>query len=141
MIKQPEFEDEFAQYYNLRYRLLRQPWGEAEGTEKDEIEDDCFHIIAKTDDRVIGVGRLQFNSNTEAQIRYMAVETAHEKKGIGNQIVDALENHARNQNMRSVILDAREPAVGFYEKSGYRVIEKSYLLFGSIQHYRMRKEL
>lgn len=141
MIKQPEFEDEFAQYYNLRYRLLRQPWGEAEGTEKDEIEDDCFHIIAKTDDRVIGVGRLQFNSNTEAQIRYMAVETAHEKKGIGNQIVDALEKHARNQNMRSVILDAREPAVGFYEKSGYRVIEKSYLLFGSIQHYRMRKEL
>lgn len=138
-IKQPQSEDEFAEYYNLRYRLLRQSWGEAEGSEKDNIEDDCFHIIAKVDDRVIGVGRLQYNNDTEAQIRYMAVETEHERTGIGKLIVDALEKQARDQETISVVLDAREPAVGFYEKLGYKVIEKSYLLFDSIQHFRMQK--
>lgn len=141
MIKQPETEQEFTQYYDLRYRLLRQPWGEAEGSEKDEIEDDCYHIIAICDDRVIGVGRLQFNSDTEAQIRYMAVETKHEKTGIGRGIVCALEQRAEKQGIRSVVLDAREHAVRFYEKLGYSILGKSYLLFNRIQHYHMHKSL
>ena len=40
-----------------------------------------------------------------------------------------------------MVLDAREPATGFYEKLGYRITEKTYLLFNEIQHYRMIKNL
>jgi ribosomal protein S18 acetylase RimI-like enzyme len=39
------------------------------------------------------------------------------------------------------VLDAREPAVGFYEKLGYEVTGESYLLFNSIQHFRLQKTL
>jgi len=42
---------------------------------------------------------------------------------------------------RTIVLDAREPAVGFYLKLGYMITEKSYLLFNEIQHFRMTKNL
>ena len=141
MIKQPETENEYAQYYDLRWRILRAPWGEPKGSEVDAIEDQCFHIIATSNNTVIGVGRLQYNSASEAQIRYMAVEKAYEGKQIGSRIVYALEQEAKNRNINSIVLDAREPAVGFYQKLGYSIENKSYLLFDEIQHLRMSKRL
>lgn len=141
IIKQAETDNEYKQYYNLRWRILRKPWGQPEGSEIDELEDDCVHVIAKDDNTVVGIGRLQINSTTEAQIRYMAVEEKYEAQGVGKKIVEALEQRARQQQRYSMMLDAREPAVGFYEKLGYAVTKQSYLLFGSIQHYTMTKQL
>ena len=140
-IKQASPGNELKQYYNLRWRILRKPWNQPEGSEKDKIEDECIHIIAKDNDNVIGVGRLQFNSGTEAQIRYTAVDPDYEKQGIGKKIVGALEGHARKNNRTTITLDAREPAVGFYEKLGYIKKEKTYLLFNKIQHYKMKKAI
>ena len=140
-IKQPATPEEFRQYYDLRWRLLRAPWGEPEGSEIDDIEDSCFHILVMDADKPVGVGRLQYNSVAEAQIRYMAVAGAYERKGTGRMIVDALEQEAANKGVQTVVLDAREPAVGFYQKLGYSIEAKSYLLFGEIQHYRMKKSL
>lgn len=140
-IKQPESDEEYAQYFDLRWRILRAPWGEPEGSEKDEIEEQCFHIMATNNGQVLGIGRMQFNSSDEAQIRYMAVDKAYEGKGIGHMIVDALEQEAINNNINTVMLDAREPAVGFYQKLGYSIEKKSYVLFNEIQHYRMTKRL
>ena len=141
IIKQPESAEEFKSYFNLRYRILRAPWGEPEGSEIDEIENQCFHILVSNNKKAIGVGRLQFNSALEAQIRYMAVEKTYERNGIGRMIVDALEQEAMNKNISTIVLDAREPAVGFYQKLGYSMEKKSYMLFNEIQHLRMRKQL
>ena len=111
VLKQPESAEEFKSYFNLRYRILRAPWGEPEGSEVDEMEDQCFHIIAMDNQKTIAVGRLQYNSADEAQIRYMAVEKEYEGNGIGRMLVNALEQQARNKKISTVILDAREPAV------------------------------
>ncbi len=141
-IKQPQTEAEFKHYYHLRWLLLRAPWNQAEGSEVDEIEDRCFHVMAVDEsNEVIGIARLQFNSNAEAQIRYMAVARAYEKKGIGSALIKTMEEHASYSNYQKIVLDARQPAVGFYQKLGYAVVEKSYLLFSEIQHFRMLKEL
>ena len=141
-IRQPETEAEFKHYYHLRWKLLRAPWKQPEGSEYDELEDQCFHLMAVDEDaQVIAVARLQFNSEKEAQIRYMAVEPVHERRGIGKQLINLMERHAIEKNCTQVILDAREPAIGFYKRSGYEIIEKTYLLFEEIQHYRMRKDL
>ena len=141
VIKQRESPEEFKQYYDLRYRILRAPWDESEGSEVDDIEDQCFHIMATNNMKAVGVGRLQFNSALEAQIRYMAVEKEYEGNGIGRMLVNALEQEAKNQNISTLMLDAREPAVGFYQKLGYSIEKKSYLLFNEIQHYRMIKQI
>lgn len=141
IIKQPESDDDFRQYFKLRWRILRAPWGEPEGSEADNIEGQCFHIMAVDGNQVVGVGRIQYNSAEEAQIRYMAISEGYEGNGIGRQIVSALEQEAVGQNIKKIVLDAREPAVVFYQKLDYRVEQKSYVLFGEIQHYRMIKQL
>lgn len=141
-IKQAETEEEFKRYYQLRWKLLRAPWNQPAGSEVDDIEDQCFHLIASSDkNKVIGVARLQFNSDSEAQIRYMAVAETHERQGIGRGLVTTLEAHAAACDRNRVILHAREPAVGFYEKLGYKITRKSYLLFNEIQHFHMIKKL
>ena len=141
IIKQADNTLELQQYYELRWRILRQLWGQPEGSEKDELEDVSIHIIAKDNGNVVGIGRLQFNSGTEAQIRYMAVEKAYERQGIGKKIVEALEQQAELNHRNFILLDAREPAVGFYENLGYIKKQKTYLLFDNIQHYSMTKNL
>lgn len=143
-IRQPQTAEDFSKYYRLRWQILRAPWHQPEGSEVDDIEDRCIHVMAVdsgNNGNVIGVARLQYNSDTEAQIRYMAVDPEHKKLGIGRALVNALEQYARNNSRKTMVLDAREPAVGFYEKLGYRITEKTYLLFGEIQHYRMIKDV
>lgn len=145
-IKQPETEEEFKRYYHLRWKILRAPWRQPEGSEVDNMEDSCFHFMAvdtgcEAKNKVIAIARLQFNSNAEAQIRYMAVTRSHERKGIGSKLVNTIERRAQNASCKNIVLDAREPAIGFYQKLGYRVISKSYLLFNEIQHFRMAKQL
>ncbi len=71
----------------------------------------------------------------------MAVAKNSEGLGIGRELINALEQHAILSNRNKITLDARVPAVGFYQKFGYEIAEKSYLLFDLIQHYRMIKRL
>ena len=141
-VRQPETEEEFKHYYHLRWKLLRAPWKQPEGSEYDELEDQCFHLMAIDENaQVIAVARLQFNSSSEAQIRYMAVEQPHERQGIGRQLIKTLEQHAKDNHCKQIVLDSRESAIDFYKKSGYKIVEKTYLLFDEIQHYRMIKNL
>lgn len=140
-ITSPKSKDDFKKYFHLRWKILRAPWNEPEGSEQDEYEDNSFHIMAIDNNSVIGVARLQNIQPGQAQIRYMAVDDTCQNKGIGRLIVEHIESYARNNSISEIILHARENAVGFYEKLGYTVIEKSYLLFNCIQHYKMKKKL
>ncbi len=142
-IIEPTTSEEFKKYYNLRYEVLRKPWGQPLGSERDEGEGTSIHrmIIDKKTGNALAVGRLQFNSTHEAQIRYMAVADEFQGKGLGSQIISALENVARGKGMQQIILSARENALQFYKNNGYKIMEKTHLLFGKIQHWLMRKEL
>ena len=142
-IIEPKSSAEFEKYYNLRYEVLRRPWLQPKGSEKDDDDKSSIHrmIIDESNGKAVAVGRLQFNTNEEAQIRYMAVSDNYQLKGYGNLIVKTLEDIALNKGIRNIILQARENALKFYWKNGYEIIEKSYLLFDEIQHWLMVKKI
>ena len=142
-IIEPISSEEFKKYYKLRYEILRKPWGQAKGSERDEGEETSIHrmIIDNKTGNALAVGRLQFNSEDEAQIRYMAVADKFQGQGLGGLIITVLEDIAREKGIQRMILSARENAVQFYKINGYEVIKKTHLLFGEIQHWLMRKEL
>ena len=142
-IIEPTTSEEFKKYYNLRYEILRKPWGQPPGSERDEGEETSIHrmIIDNTTGNALAVGRLQFNSTHEAQIRYMAVADDLQGKGLGSQIISALEDVARGKGIQRIILSARENALQFYKNNGYEIVRKTHLLFGEIQHWLMGKEL
>jgi len=140
-LKEPTTSEDFEKYFELRWRILRAPWKQLKGREQDDEEDRSYHIMAMENDLLIGVARLQFPEQNIAQLRYMAIDRRYQNKGIGREIVAYMEDIARKNNAEQLILHARDNALGFYEKLGYKITEKSYLLFNSIQHYKMRKEL
>ena len=142
-IIEPNTSDEFKIYYDLRYEVLRKPWFQPKGSERDDDDETSLHrmIIDEPNGKAVAVGRLQFNTIEEAQIRYMAVSDDYQGKGYGRKMVKALDNIAREKGSRKIILQSRGNAVKFYEKNGYKIIEKSYLLFDEIQHWLMEKEL
>lgn len=124
----------------MRWRLLRAPWGQPRGSERDTLDSSATHLmVCNRQGTLLAVGRLQRNDAGTGQLRYMAVETAFQRSGIGSMLLDALEREARTQGLSTLLLDAREHAVPFYVQRGYRVIGPSHILFGSIQHYRMEK--
>ena len=142
-IIEPKSSEEFRKYYNLRYAILRKPWGQPPGSERDDGEETSIHrmiIDEKTED-ALAVGKLQFNSEDEAQIRYMAVANGYQGKGLGSQIISSLEHIAKRHGNKWMIVSARENALKFYKNNGYEIVRKTHLLFGEIQHWLMQKEL
>ncbi|MBT8195234.1 MAG: GNAT family N-acetyltransferase [Bacteroidia bacterium] len=140
-IKSPQTQTEFDEYYNLRWEMLRKPWNKEPGSEKDEGDKNALHFMAMINDSIAGVARLQFNSPNQAQLRYMAVSSNHQKNGIGSALLNRLEAIAKENGATELILQARDVALDFYKSNQYIIIEKTYLLFDSIQHYLMKKEL
>lgn len=138
----PETDLQFASLFSLRHRVLRAPWNQPVGSERDDHELTSVHAIITDENGVcIATGRLQFNSETEGQIRFMAVAPEFQGKQLGKMILDYLEREAKAQMRNRIVLQARENALGFYERLGYTIEEKTFLLFDAVQHYRMSKEL
>lgn len=142
VVTSPQSKQDFAKYYQLRWEILRKPWGQPKGSEVTTEEDSCIHAMVLADSgEILGVARLQFNSPQTAQVRFVAVAQQAQGKGVGKLLMEYLEKIAKEKGAEEVVLDARENAVPFYKKINYQVTEKTYLLFNEIQHYRMVKKL
>ena len=79
-------------------------------------------------------------SATEARIRQMAVTPALQGKGLGRRLMDRVEKDLRGCGIRTLVLNARESAVGFYEKLGYSVVGDAFLHL-AVPHFRMIKDV
>jgi predicted GNAT family N-acyltransferase len=130
--------DEMKKYYRLRWKILRQPLGLEEGTEKDDLEDQSIHRVVKIENQIIGIGRLHFVDDNNTQIRYMAVEDNFRKSGVGKLIVDEFIKISENRNTKKIILYARESVIDFYKKLGFDVVREAHKL-ENIQHFLMEK--
>lgn len=138
-IRSPETQQEYFDYYSFRWQMLRKPWGNEKGSEQDELENNAFHRIALHDDIIIACGRLHLVEATTAQIRYMAVSEDFQQQGIGKLILLSLEEIAKHHQANKIILNARESAVGFYEKQGYSILSETHTLFNTIKHFKMER--
>jgi thioesterase domain-containing protein len=141
-LRAPKTAEELSQYYHLRWQLLRRPWQQVQGSEQDEQEQYAIHrMIIDEQGRVLAVGRLEKATKEQGQIRYMAVDDGMQGKGLGQQILNELENVASQLGMTEICLNARENAVMFYEKLGYDNKGYSHTLFNEVKHFQMVKWL
>ena len=143
-IKEPKSTIDFDSYFYFRWKILRRPYGQPLGTEKDDHEKSSYHLMSVDSlNEIVGVGRIHiFNDELikkNAQIRYMAVLENNRFNGIGTEILKQLEKHAFSNKVNNIILNSRENAIDFYKKNGYEVIKKTHILYDSIQHWMMSK--
>jgi predicted GNAT family N-acyltransferase len=132
---------DFKAYYKLRYEVLRKPWNKPLGSEMDETDNTSIHAFIRENNQAIACARLHFVDDVTAQIRYMAVHPGYQGKGLGKLVITYLEGLSKENKRLHIILHARENAVDFYRNCGYTTKEKSYLLWGKIQHFLMQKHL
>lgn len=143
VVRPPDTAVEFAAYRDLRWRVLRAPWGRPRGSELDDREADAIHLVAveTAGGTVVGAGRAHFNTASEAQIRGMAVEDAWRGRGVGGAILRGLEARAAVAGARRIVLSARDTALPFYRRHGYHVERPGETFFGVIPHFWMSKEI
>ena len=141
LFKTPSSSEEIKNYDLFRWEILRKPIGKSIESLKDEYEDSSYHLIGVIDNKIIACGRLHFNSDNEAQIRYMAVEENLQGKGIGKKILLLLEEKAKEMNAKKIILNARDYVIKFYEKSGYKIVKKYDGSDTGIPHTTMEKNI
>jgi len=142
-VRNPASDSDWLAYYQCRWEILREPWDQPQGSEKDEQDAEGYHVMAVDLDNnnVLGVGRVHFNSPTEAQVRYMAVKEEAREHGIGSLILTQLEQYAIAHGAKKIMLYARENALDFYLRRGYFSQGPAHNLYGQIPHYSMTKTL
>jgi GNAT superfamily N-acetyltransferase len=140
--RSPASDEEWERYYDLRWRVLREPWAQPRGSERDNLEADSFHAaLWDQTGAPAAVGRLHLNSPAQAQVRYMAVDPKAARRGLGSRILAALEARAAELGATEIVLNARTEAQPFYVRHRYRVVGPAETMFGVILHDRMAKSI
>ena len=116
-----ELSREWDCYFRLRWLILRKPLGLLPGSEQDDLEFNAHHrgIFSFDQSQCFACGRLQSTSHKIGQIRYMAVHSKMQNKGLGTLVLTSLEQAAQQLNLDAVFLNARENAQHFYLKNGF----------------------
>ena len=141
-LKTPETPQEFEEYYNVRYEVLRKPWNQPKGSEKDDLEEKSIHrMFVDENNKVVANARMHFNNDKEAQVRYLAVSETCRGAGLGTKLMEEMEKVAKEKGAEEMLVVSRETAIPFYLKNGYNVTKDSHTLFGEIKHKEMRKAL
>jgi len=95
ILQSPRSPSEWDTYFDLRWRILRQPWGQPRGSERDSEDDSAFHLLLMdAAGKALPCSRLHLTAPGEAQLRYMAVDEHARGCGYGGRILEALEAEA-----------------------------------------------
>ena len=140
-------EIHFQETFEVRHPVLRA--GRPIETcyfDGDELET-TKHFGAFVDEKLTGVLSVYKNKNgnfkavNPFQIRGMAVLNEFQKKGIGELLVQHCEEDVAAQKGDLIWFNARELAVGFYQKLNYSKLGDSFLIADVGIHYLMHKKL
>ena len=133
-------ESELEQAIAVRFRVFVAEQSIPPEEELDAADATATHAIALYQGKAVGTGRLVLNDSSQAQIGRMAVDVAWRRKGIGAQILEFLEQSARNQGINRCVLHAQDYVKGFYAAHGYQEHGEPFLEV-DIPHVEMRKTL
>ncbi|MDN3666304.1 GNAT family N-acetyltransferase [Algibacter miyuki] len=112
----------------------------------DNLETTLHFGIFSNDD-IIGVCSFLKKNNTkhseviQYQLRGMAVLNTHQGLGIGHKLLQASESILIKKGTQLIWCNAREVAVKFYNKNGYKTIGKPFNISDIGPHFVMYKRV
>jgi len=131
---------EYIKMVDLRNQILRKPLGLTFTNEELENEKNEILIAAFEEDEILGCCVLCPIENERFRLRQMAVKDDVQGKGIGASIMSFAETIAKDKGYKYMLMHARDSAIGFYEKFGYKVIGTPFIEV-NLPHHVMEKEL
>lgn len=140
-LKQIDYgSSDYQKAIQLRYSILRAPLGLNFSQEDLDNEKEHIHIASFEDDDLLGCCMLTKIDQHTLQLRQMAVKANLQRKGIGESIMSFAENIGRDKGYRRIIMHARDTAIGFYEKFGYKVKGDQFIEV-NLPHHMMEKNI
>lgn len=82
-----------------------------------------------------------FESETQYQVRGMAILDSEQQKGYGNFLMAEVEKLAQDNKVNIIWFNARESAVNFYKKLDYQIFGTAFDVVGIGTHYIMWKQI
>lgn len=131
---------DYEQMVHLRYEILRKPLGLNFSPDELEMEKNDILIGAFDDERIMGCCLVTQVDNHVAKLRQMAVSKNMQRMGIGESMISFAENITRDRGFRILMMHARDTAIGFYERFGYKVRGDQFIEV-NLQHHVMEKKL
>jgi predicted GNAT family N-acyltransferase len=131
---------QYKQMVELRNNILRKPLGLTFTPEELEKEKNDILIGCFEDDKLEGCCMLTETEPKVVRLRQMAVISGLQGKGMGRALMQFAENVASDQGYKKITMHARETAVGFYEKLGYKISGSKFYEV-TIPHFVMEKDL
>lgn len=108
--------------------------------EIDEKENQCIHLVAYNPlGKAIATARLYPLSQTALKIQRVAVLKEERRKHYGEELMQQIEQIARDKKFTTLVLGAQNHALPFYERLGYSIIGEEYEEAG-ILHHDMEKQ-
>lgn len=114
-------EDAFA----VRIAVFVEEQGISREDELDELDATAVHCVGYDDGKPVAAGRLII-ADGYAKIGRMAVLAGNRGRGIGAQVLEALERAGVERGIRHFKLSAQLHAKGFYESRGYTAVGDVY---------------
>jgi len=82
-------------------------------------------LVAEADGEVCGCGSLEIFTRELGEVRSLAVHPSHHGEGLGQQMVDGIEQMARELGLTRMIALTYVP--GFFRKLGYQIVSMESL--------------
>lgn len=142
-IRTPKTKEEFKAYYELRYQILRKPWGQIRDTEKDDYEPISQHFMAVDEDNgeIVGVIKVFEKESEVGWMSHLAVHKDYQKRGVGRLLVQAVEKQARENGFKRLGCLSRLNTTKYFEKFGFQIEGLPTQYFGTTQVVWMEKSL
>lgn len=115
----------YKEAVSLRIRTFFEGMPNAADLINDKFEAKGIHLICLDNNKVIGIGRLNFEEN-ECIISQMAIDKIFQYKGIGGKLLNKLIEYSKERMNFRITLSARETATSFYEKFDFMIIGEKY---------------
>ena len=140
-IKQIDHDSkEYKQMVKLRDAVLRKPLGLAFSQDELSREKEDILIGAFDEDEMLACCLLTKMDNETLKLRQMAVQNNLQGKGIGASLMSFAETLARDKGYKKLTMHARDTAIGFYERFGYKIKGDEFIEV-NVPHHIMEKRL
>lgn len=133
---------ELEQAFALRKQVFVHEQGvpeEAELDAFDTIGEGTTHVLVYDGDEPIGTGRFRLKEGI-GKVERVCVAKEARGKGIGNIIMETIEQLARKKGYKKLKLHGQTHAESFYHRLGYETTSAEFLE-ENIPHVEMTKEL
>lgn len=127
------------QAFAIRRRVFQAEQGVSVEEEFDADDDHATHVLATSDGRPMGTGRIVFHAGY-AKVGRMAVLKDWRRHGVGRAVLAELTRIAVTNGVHRLVLHAQVHAIPFYEADGFRVVSEEFEEAG-IPHRRMERGL